>query len=378
MEILAGAHLQAVAARENTTTQSSIGAPNSPPNHTLTMRRLPRLRSAAAAGFLPASTPSGALRAPAAAAFGSPSTLSSTPRLTTSSPLQRQAQRSLSTTPTRRAQPQSQAEPHAAAAEEQQDDQLATYPDEDLYPPPAAAAEIPTQLVYPRQLTTAPAAADVTDPAYRPADTADGLEEVGGLADWWEQPAHWGDAEGGPGRLVHAVVNPFGPVARVADPVVLEVLARRAVVEALAVAGARVKRKVVDRLFAASADGLHGLEEVLRVEIVAGPDGAAALSTEGGKRVWEVLQSATARKEVQQPREQQQAPAAEVEKAQETEVEVVQEEVQASEVLNDETVAPATKLAPSEAEALIQSWSREWRKAELRDPVVKFFVRCHP
>ncbi|SPQ26722.1 df878db1-43fb-43c0-9089-fd467e82150e [Thermothielavioides terrestris] len=348
------------------------------------MRRIPRLRNPAPAGFVPSQIPTGALRTPAAASMPVSSTLccSTTTRHTSTgynAPGRPQQQRYISTTTIRRSQAQPEAgTPSAAPAEEH--DELADLSADDFYPP--SAAEIPTQLVYPREVTTAPPASAVADPSYKPADTAEGLEEVGGLADWWDDPAHWG-GEDGVGGFVRSTVARFGPAERVSDPAVLEVLARRAIVEALVVArfaGPR-KRHAVDRLFS-HAHALHGLGRIINAEIVAGEDGAATLKSEKDwQRVWDLLKAAVKKARQQQPQQQpQQEPEGEGElsKAEEkkaeadaTEAEVAEE---AEEAVDAEAHAPAPQLTPKRAQKFIRSWTREWRKAELRDPVVKFFA----
>ncbi|KAK4033302.1 hypothetical protein C8A01DRAFT_50091 [Parachaetomium inaequale] len=322
------------------------------------MRRLPRLRAPAPAGFAPSSIPSGPLRAPAAAAVTATPTLPPTPRLLNST----QTRRYLSSTPMRASQPQTQ--PQVETAAEELDEQ---HFDQEEYLP-TGPAEINTQLVYPQVITTAPDAASVTDPTYTPAETSDGLEEVGGLAGWWDEPAHWG-SEGGAARFVHSVVSPFGPAERVTDPAVLEVLAKRAIVEALVVArfaGAE-RRKAVDRLFA-YAGASDRLGRIVGVEVVAGQDGAATLKeARHFQRVWCLLKSAVTNAKKQQQQAVDEVDGVPVE-AIEGGAEAVVPGVQA------EKAAPAPQLTPQYAKQLMGSWNKEWKKAELRDPVVKFFA----
>lgn len=64
-----------------------------------------------------------------------------------------------------------------------------------------------------------------SDPTYVPATEAEGLEEIGPLSTWWEQPGHWGE---------ESVFKGFGSTDKVVEKEVLEVYLRRAVVEALA------------------------------------------------------------------------------------------------------------------------------------------------
>ncbi|KAK0744268.1 hypothetical protein B0T21DRAFT_447536 [Apiosordaria backusii] len=64
----------------------------------------------------------------------------------------------------------------------------------------------------------------ITDPAYVPAESGLDLEEVGGLDDWWENPANYG---------VGKEWVKFGRTEKVTDPAVVEVAVYRALVEAL-------------------------------------------------------------------------------------------------------------------------------------------------
>ncbi|KAI3321004.1 ribosomal subunit 39S-domain-containing protein [Xylariaceae sp. AK1471] len=66
---------------------------------------------------------------------------------------------------------------------------------------------------------------EVGDPTYVPATSADGLETVGGLKNWWNQRENWG-----PG----GDFTSFRPKQKVTDPALIEAAVRRAVIEALA------------------------------------------------------------------------------------------------------------------------------------------------
>ena len=301
------------------------------------------------AGFVPSSLPCGALRAPAAA---SPS-----PRLNPLSTSNRQPGRCLSTTLFRAAQSQT---PTTQQAEAEVDAELAAAAEDlqetDTYHPD----DIATQLLYPRESTTAPLATDVSDASYKPAETGDGLEEVGGLAGWWDQPAHWG-SDGGVAGFVRSVTTRFGPVEKVADPAVLEVLAKRALVEALVVARfAGPKRKAVDRLFA-HAGGMDRLGEIVETEIVAGADGVATLKEEDWQTAWDTVRSAA----------RQSKPKAKTPEAEASETETA--EGQQDGVL-EATATEVPQLTPDAAKSLMGSWNKGWKGAELKDPVVKFFV----
>jgi len=325
-----------VAARDIQLTDNFNGPPIDLSNPHTIMRRIPRLRTPAPAGFAPSPVPASALRAPAVAA---PSTLAPSPRLSTRACNTSQTRRYLSTTPLRAAaqtQPRTQTQSEDDAAE--------------FHEP-----EISTQLVYPHGATTAPLTAEVSDPSYKPAETADGLEEVGGLAGWWDEPTHWG-IEGGVSSFVHSATSRFGPAERVTDPAVLEVLTKRAIVEAMVVAkfAGAGKRKYIDRMFAHS-DALHRLDKIVQAEVVVGKNGEATLQNNGDwSKVYGVLKSAI--KDARTQQDGQEAGEGEVVEAKEAEVQAIEE------------------LTPEVAKSLAESWNKGWKKAELRDPVVKFFV----
>ncbi|KAK4233502.1 hypothetical protein C8A03DRAFT_47971 [Achaetomium macrosporum] len=343
------------------------------------MRRLPRLRNPAPAGFIASSTPSGSLRVCAAAAITATSGLSLTARHNLSScnaPVRPSQRRYLSTTPTRPSQPQSTnpADDASAAASPEELEFL----DDEHYP--SAAPEIPTQLVYPRGVTTIPPASDISDPTYKPAETADGLEEVGGLADWWDDPLHWG-SEGGVRQFVASIATTFGPAEKVTDPAMLEVLARRAIVEAIVVArfAGAGKRKAVDRLFA-YVDGNERLDQLLKAQIVVDKNGAATLKNADAVRLWVTLKTAVKNATHRRQEQQQQA---EVVSGEKEEAEAVTADAQESGVHEGEAIeadakgtAPPSQLTPEVAQRYVKSWNRDkgWKKAELRDPVVKFYA----
>ncbi|KAH8128931.1 hypothetical protein FP744_10007622 [Trichoderma asperellum] len=90
---------------------------------------------------------------------------------------------------------------------------------------PAAVRD--TRLALPYRRSEAPTEKEVqaSDPTYVPATEAEGLEEIGALSTWWEQPGHWGE---------ESVFKGFGSSEKVVEKEVLEVYLRRAVVEALA------------------------------------------------------------------------------------------------------------------------------------------------
>ncbi|PTB69183.1 hypothetical protein BBK36DRAFT_1134700 [Trichoderma citrinoviride] len=96
---------------------------------------------------------------------------------------------------------------------------------------PAAVRE--SRLPLPGRRTEAPAEKELqaSDPTYVPATDAEGLEEIGPLSTWWEQPGHWGE---------ESEFKGFGSAVKAVEKEVVEVHLRRAVVEALALQQAGV------------------------------------------------------------------------------------------------------------------------------------------
>lgn len=103
-----------------------------------------------------------------------------------------------------------------------------------------------SNLVVPGGYRTAPLPSRITDGTYIPAETGDGLEEVGGLDGWWEDNQHWDQS---------LEFRGFGPQDRVADPAVLEVLARQAVAEALAVQSQQSAELLTSSAWSRASDG---------------------------------------------------------------------------------------------------------------------------
>lgn len=125
-------------------------------------------------------------------------------------------------------------------------------------------ADLATEIKAPGRLKSAPRPDDVEND-YTPALTGEGLEEVGGVADWWEDDKHWSPALEYVG---------FGRRDKITDPAVLEALTRRAVVEALA-----MREMEGEAALGGSwqEGGRESLLKALEVEIVVGEDGAVAL-----------------------------------------------------------------------------------------------------
>jgi len=200
---------------------------------------------------------------------------------------------------------------------------------EDLIPQDEAPRQTRRKgLVVPGRTKVATRQEDVMDPDYVPAEEASGLEEVGGLEDWWEKPDHWG-----PDRQYHG----FGPSEKVMDRAVLEVLTKRAVIEAIV-----LRRFSGNKIEPPTALTLtHGEEELLGVvgtEVVASENGTVALKNEHDyQRIWDNL---------------------------------TRPQPEAEEI----SVSAAPLISTEAARELISSWDPSWKTLRLRDPVLKFYV----
>ncbi|KAK5662318.1 hypothetical protein OQA88_8224 [Cercophora sp. LCS_1] len=186
--------------------------------------------------------------------------------------------------------------------------------------------EVETDLIAPPPRSVAPIPEQITDPNYVPAESGAGLEEVGGFEDWWDRPGHWGESKKYVG---------FGPQEKVTDRALLEVLTRRAVVEALV-----LKRYSENRIEPSAAltvtRGEEELLNVVKAQIVAGPDGTAALQEGDYERIWGSLKEA---------REEE-----------------------------DAYGSAAPEISAEAAKELVKSWDSEWKSVQVKDPVVKFYV----
>ncbi|KAK0615612.1 ribosomal subunit 39S-domain-containing protein [Bombardia bombarda] len=285
------------------------------------MRRLPRISSSASAlapSVSTSSSSSASLRtATCIAPASQTSQLSATRSQAWQSKLHAQ-RRCLSTTAPRRA---------LETVSDTTDDSYLLDEDNDRTRKP----EIKTDLVYPRGIKAVPRDADITDPDYKPAESGELLEEVGGLANWWDDPSHWGSSN----RYLG-----FGPREKVTDPAMLEVLARRAVIEALAIkqfADLRAHK------LATFTPAVAKEQELLITEIrlVPGEDGAAVLKRQSDyTRVWAGVKKAGV---------------------------VISEE-------SEKTVSESSQLDITEARELVKRWNPRWKQALLKDLAVKFYA----
>ncbi|KAK3332297.1 ribosomal subunit 39S-domain-containing protein [Cercophora scortea] len=291
------------------------------------MSRVTRLRSAASAlstSSSPAAAAAGPRAAPATCLLnGQASTTTTRPQLWQSrlqTTTQQQQQRCLSTSTPRRETALSNADSLEADFVE-------------ALPPRRRRPKVKTDLVIPKGIAFVTRVDAIEDPSYKPADSGSGLEEIGGLANWWDKPGHWG-----PSKEFVA----FGPLDKITEPAMLEVLTKRAVIEAL-VLKRFAAQKTKSRLAMAATGDKEELLKVVGVELAAGEDGAATLKEEAGfQAVWDAMTENLPKVAKGEP-------------------------------------LPVSKpaeppISVTEAQQLAVSWGSEWKQASLRDPVVKFYT----
>lgn len=220
-----------------------------------------------------------------------------------------------------------------------------------------ADAEAPaladTSIVVPPDFSYAPPPKETGD--YVPAQSAEGLEEVGGLEGWWDVEGHLGEAD----RL--RVFPERAAADRVTEPRVLEVLVRQAVVEGLVVQGKEAAMLMgrwgaLDKAAMVRAGGVD-VKVAENGDVTLTGDLGAVL--EGLKEDPEQAETTSETRPQENAAEQQGAP----EQAAEQEASAEQTEPAADEALTAE-----------EAKEMIKSWDNSWRKVPLTDPALKFAV----
>lgn len=237
------------------------------------------------------------------------------------------------------------APPTTDAAEQQQEQTPEEAAEQllDTYDPAEAEAEaalpeVETDLILPPSDLAVAQREDELEAdgvSYTPAESAHGLEVVGGLGGWFERDEHWGASKRYAG---------FAPSRRVADPGLLELNVRRAVAEALAVAAAggaaSDKAPLLTGLW--ERGGREEAERALALRLEVRGDGAVGVVAAEGEGV------------VQGLRWDPDAPGAEVARA------------------GDE-VGPQ-QFSPDEAREIVQSWDQGWKNISLHDVQLKFAV----
>ncbi|ROT42629.1 hypothetical protein SODALDRAFT_19533 [Sodiomyces alkalinus F11] len=214
---------------------------------------------------------------------------------------------------------------------------------------------------------------DAAAVGYKPALSAEGLEEVGGLEGWWDQPGHWGPES-------EYVGFAPAPAERVTDPHVLEALLRQAVLESLAVRRERETKRFVEDWPAADR---AAFDRAMALRLKVAEDGVVALRgnsnlvvkwLNASKKAQKKLRTEEAAEAAARTGEgQEQQPAAEDG--------VAAEQVAVGEAADKDKAEAAdgsayhhSIMSPEEAKELVNSWDPVWKNIALSDPEVKFAV----
>ncbi|KAH8885413.1 hypothetical protein GQ53DRAFT_751145 [Thozetella sp. PMI_491] len=182
---------------------------------------------------------------------------------------------------------------------------------------------VETDLPIPRQFERAPLLSEVTDPNYTPAQSGEGLEEVGGWAEFWERPNAWPESKSYFG---------FKPFDKVTNAAVLETITRRALVEALAVSEVAGKDSLAEswRIGGKADHDTSHVATALQAKIEVGADGSVKLTG----NVSEISNN----------------------------------------VVGEEDSAWEEPIPVEDAQKLVKSWDHSWKTASLTDPWLKFAV----
>lgn len=244
-------------------------------------------------------------------------------------------------------QPQQELEQPQQEQEQEPENQEAAEQLLESYDPDSADAGLPrveTDLVLPPEDVEVAQRADELEAdgvRYEPADSAHGLEVVGGLGGWFERDEHWGASA----RRYAG----FAPTHRVADPALLELNVRRAVAEALAVAAASAaaggsssgdKAPLLTGLW--ERGEREDAERALGLRLEVRGDGAVGVVAADAEGVVGAL------------RWDPDAPAS-------------------SAAAAGEEVG-RQQFSPDEAREIVQTWDEGWKKISLHDAQLKFAV----
>ncbi|KAI1408699.1 ribosomal subunit 39S-domain-containing protein [Hypoxylon sp. FL1857] len=175
--------------------------------------------------------------------------------------------------------------------------------------------------VPPPQRSYAERSDEISDLEYVPALTAEGLESVGGLGNWWDQQAHWPKSADFAG---------FKPLEKILDPAAIEASVRRAVVEAFALRQAGREEDLV-KAWPIAGDA----HQLMEVEINVADNGAVSLAGD---------------------------------------VSMVIDSLSWKDERSKESTSEGSVLSAEEAHKYRETWGRGWKAASLSDPRIKFAV----
>lgn len=178
---------------------------------------------------------------------------------------------------------------------------------------------------------------EVSDTRYYPALTADGLEAVGRLDNWWELPEHWSNDFAG-----------FKPQEKVLDSALIETSVRRAVIEAYALKLSGQDDKLVG---AWPIGGARDQYRVLEANINVAETGAVSLTGD----ISAIAESLNHTDEAN----------------------IVGEQTTEDHAETLTSKSSSNKSMPSieEARKFRGAWGHGWKAVSLSDPRIKFAVR---
>ncbi|EAA31278.2 hypothetical protein NCU05552 [Neurospora crassa OR74A] len=221
-------------------------------------------------------------------------------------------------------------------------------------------------LVLPGQPTRADAPEKIRDPNYEPATSGAGLQEIGGMSDWWSKPEHFRDG----GKQFE--YQGFAPQEKITDPRLLKVILRRALAEGLALKKFGANPKNPADMASIIGNGDHW-QRTVSVEMCRGENGELSLKNESDlQKVWILMRNA-AEKTYYQREWQEEINRLRSLGEKEQAKQLLEEGKKLGYRLKSEE-GSLVKLTVDEAVELRKSWNNDWKEAIIRDPVVKFYA----
>ncbi|KAK1782403.1 ribosomal subunit 39S-domain-containing protein [Copromyces sp. CBS 386.78] len=221
-------------------------------------------------------------------------------------------------------------------------------------------------LVLPGEPTRASAPEKIRDPNYEPAASGAGLQEIGGISDWWNKPENFRDG----GKQFE--YQGFAAQEKITDPRLLKVILRRALVEGLALKKFGANPKNPADIAAIIGNGDHW-QRTVSVEMCRGEDGELALKNDSDlQKIWILMRNAAEKADYTREWTEEVG-----------RLRRVGEHEQANQLLQEgkklgyrfgSEEGSRVKLKVEEAIELRKSWNNDWKEATIRDPIVKFYA----
>ncbi|KAK3401818.1 ribosomal subunit 39S-domain-containing protein [Sordaria brevicollis] len=221
-------------------------------------------------------------------------------------------------------------------------------------------------LVLPAEPRWAPNAEKIQDPNYEPATSGAGLQEIGGVSNWWNNPEHFKD--GGKQFEYQGYASPV----KVTDPRLLKVILRRALVEGLALKKFGANPKNPADIASVIGNGNHW-DRTVSVEMCRGENGELSLKKDSDlQKVWILMRNAAEKASTTREWQEQVRRLYEL-KQQEKADQLVAEGKKLGYRLDDDD-GSRIRLNVGRALELRKTWNNDWKEATIRDPVVKFYA----